>query len=174
MNYIRTLAEIAFFKGKPHDIAYNSTYLILSFTTVLLIGIAAGSAVGKISNPIYYILVQFGILGIFFYLLLLANNKASRFIQSASALYGIIALSQVCAYFFVFILKISNFAIFFYLWAAVVQIYIFRETLECKTLKAVALFAGIQFSTNLILLALFPELVELLQNSVNQSTQTNS
>lgn len=174
MNYLKTIAEIAFFKGKPHDIAYNITYLVISFSVVLFIGITAVDKADKISNPSAYIFVQLAAVGGFLYLILLANKKASRFVQSATALYGIIALSQTIAFILIFLFKANGAAILIYLWSAAVQIYIIRETLECKTLKAFALYAAIQFSTNMLLLTLFPELIEILQNAMQQPTQANS
>lgn len=174
MNYLKTLVEIALFKGKPHDIAYNISYPIIAFIVALFVGVSAATAVGNISTPISFVFVQLISLGLFFYLILVASDKISRFVQSASSLYGTIALFQISAYLLIFIFRVSPLATFIYLWSAVVQIYIFRETLECKTLKAVALYAGIQFSTNLLLLMMFPELIEILQKSMAPPTQSNS
>jgi len=174
MNYLKTIAEIALFKGKPHDIAYNTLYLIASFSIVLLIGMSTAVEAEKISQPGSYAFVQSAALGLMFYLILFANRKKERFIQGASALYGIIALSQIFAYFFVFLLKANGIAVLISLWSAAVQIYIIRETLECKTLKAVALYAGIQFFIIMLLLTMFPELSEILQKAIDQPTKTNS
>lgn len=167
MNHLKTIVEIALFKGKPNDIDYNIIYLLLPYCIVLVIGTTIAGA-EKINNPGFYAFIHSSALGLLFYLVLLLNNKATRFIQGASALYGVIALSQIIAYSFIFILTAKGIAAFISLWSAAVQIYIIRETLECKLIKAVALYACIQFVIFTLLLTLFPDLNEILQNTMNQ------
>ena len=168
MNYLSTLPQIAIFKAKPQDIPYNVSYLFASFVGALLIAMFSASQTQKLSNPATYAAVQYIAFAVLFYLILVVNQKAERFVQSASAFFGIVALAQILTYLLIFVAKLGSFAILISLWSAVVQIYILRETLESSTLKAVALYACIQFSIIMILLSMFPELAEIVQASMQQ------
>lgn len=171
MKYLKTIGEIALFRAKPHDVDYNILYLIAAFGLVLFIGISTAIEAEQFNNPGGIVLVKHTLLGALFYLVLLAHKKPSRFVQSASALFGIIALCQIFALFFSFLLKSHGSIVIFQIWVTVLQVYIIRETLECKTPKAIGLFIGIELCITMIILSAFPEVREVMQAMMDEAAK---
>ena len=159
------LLQIAFFRSKPQDLPFNPYYAGFAIVVLIATSYYPLAFANKFSQPFALTLCKISLLAAFIFLILKLNKKDSRFIQSITVIFGIQALLQSIALFIPVQEGASIFTLFIGLWSLAIAIYVLKEALECSISSALFLTLGYQMMIGSLLMFLFPEILQLLQEA---------
>ena len=162
MSTIRILFDIIFFKAKPSDTPFNINATTLAFACAWFTSILSSSMPNNLANSFIFSLLQIGTYGAMIALFLNLNKKQNRIHQTLLAAYGTLAIINIIAFIFIFILIGSPLLVFpIAIWSFIIQMNILKNSLEIGFGQAIFMLIGILFSIQFIILALinlaFPE-----------------
>lgn len=157
------LLQIAFFKAKPQDFPFSPYYAAFVTLALIVANYYPLALTNKLSQPLALILCKVSLLATFIFLILKLNKKDSRFIQSITVIFGTQVLVQIIAIFISIPAGVSIFALVLELWALAISIYVLKEALECNVPSSLFLTLGYHMMTGSLLMFLFPEILQTLQ-----------
>lgn len=165
MQTFYQLLQIAFFRAKPQNFPFNPSYAGLAIFAFIITSYYPLVLQGKISQPLALACCQAALLTLSIFLILKLNKKDTRFIQSITVILGIQALLQIITLFLPLQEGVSIYTLFIGLWAFSISIYVLKEALECSVSSSLFLTLGYQMMVGSLLLFLFPEILQSLQEA---------
>ena len=164
---IRTLIQICLFKAKPQDLDTSVNLLVMTVVATLGLFMVRNNYFMASKDILAISLTQVGLLGLGLRILLALFSKSSRWLQSATALYGCSALILFAVILFVLLfntslasgnlLLIQLAIIASGLWYFAILVFIIRETLEIGVVLAFFMALAVELFFAIILLILFGE-----------------
>lgn len=157
MQIIRQLIEIILRKRQPQDLAYDLNAAVIGAVGITGLGYLVYSKMPGISQPLFYnaAMVVFQAIGI--YALLAMNNKANRFVQTITAIFGVSLILQVLTIASGQIPILAMFGLILTVWNFILIVFILRSALECSTLKATLLTFAYHFFMGILMVMVFPK-----------------
>lgn len=166
MKIIRQLFEIILRKRQPQDLDYDLNAAVISLICSIGIGYLVYSSLPQISQPFIYNVGMTCLQALGIYGFLSINKKATRFIQTITAIFGTTVILQILT---IGIGKIEILAIFGFaitMWNLILAIFIIRSALECSTVKAVFITLGYHLFMGIMMATLFPKFPVELQSII--------
>ena len=146
MNVLNQLLQIITLQRRPSDIDYSETALALAFAAAVCSGyLFAGaflqvfSEISKVAltrPPFWLLVIQLLTQSGFFYLLLKYNNKENRFVQTATALFGITALMQLICFASLQVPQLLIVTPLAIGWNIYLMVAVLSQAIECSLGKA--------------------------------------
>lgn len=167
MQIIKQLVEISLRKREPQDLDYNlHAAILLTFSVVLLRYIVFRSS-NSFSNPFAYGLVSVIGESLVIYALLRSQDKASRFVQTITALFGItmilalvfgitVIATQTPAIMMIALILLIALPVLM-IWSFYLMVLILRAALDCSFIASLMLTIGYSSIGALLVSLLFPE-----------------
>ncbi len=161
---IQTLIQICLFRAKPQDLGASVTVLVVAIIATFVLFMVRNYYLIASPDILAISLAQTGLLGIGLRILLALTSKSSRWLQSATALYGCCGLILLAIILCIMLfngasagnLLLMQFAVIgFGLWFFVVIVYIIRETLEIGNVPAFFITLALELFFTITLLVLF-------------------
>lgn len=174
MKIIKQLFEIIFRKRQPQDLDYDLNAAVISLLCSIGVGYLVYSALPQISQPLIYNIGMTGLQALGIYGFLAINKKATRFIQTVTAIFGTTVILQILT---VGIGKVEVLAIFSFvitMWNLILAIIIIRSALECSTIKAVFVTLAYHLFMGIMMAMLFPQFPIELQSIIEAANTAAS
>lgn len=172
MQIIRQLFEIIIRKRQPQDLDYNSAAALISLISSIAIGYMVYSVIPQISKPLMYNIAMVLLQTVAIYGFLAINQKATRFIQTITAIFGVTVILQIITVGLGQLGVLASFAFLVTLWNLILVVFIMRTALECSTIKAVFVTLGYHLFMGIVMSLIFPNfpgelqaMLEAAQNS---------
>ena len=169
MTIIKQLFEILIRQRQPQDIDYDINAAVLSFFAVLALGYFLTSMQPVYSQPLLYSAAQTIIQTALVFLLLKIAGNDNRFVQTLTALFGVSAMLLMLILILVQVPALVAMPFFINLWSLYISILIFKAALDCRTGLAILVAIAYQIITSLLVLLLFPELLQELLSIFEQA-----
>ncbi|MBX2847624.1 MAG: hypothetical protein KTR16_04840 [Acidiferrobacterales bacterium] len=163
MKILVQLCEIIILKRRPQDISYDSSAAVIAFMATAATSYFSVVLANVFSQPLGYVMVQVVAQAIIFYGLLSITRKQVRFVQTMTALFGVTAILQFITLFLTQIPGLGGLSLLLAAWNFYLMIIILKEAIECSTLQSIILTILYHFVIGVILLLIFPELFEKMQ-----------
>ena len=163
MTILKQLFEIIILKRRPADIYYDPLAAGIAFVAAVATAYFQVIAAGTFNQPLPFVLAQGIAQGLVFYGLLTYNDKANRFIQTVTVLFGVSAILQFVGLLFVQAPGFEILGLIITSWNFFLMILILREAIECATMPAIAITIAYHFLIGVILIMIFPDIFQQMQ-----------
>ncbi|HAU67314.1 MAG: hypothetical protein P8I38_10580 [Arenicella sp.] len=168
MDTIRQLFEIITLRRKVGDLDYNPSVALIAGAVLVSLGAYINSLTPELSQPFAISLVQYIVQAALLYGLLSMLSKSSRFVQTASAIFGTTALLQIMALILIVTTGFAAMGFSFTIWNFYISIIILRDSLEITTLVSLLWTLALQALTAVIVMMLFPDFLAMIQSVAEQ------
>lgn len=174
MSIVVELFELILFKRKAKDISYSSEAALICFVAFLGTSYFQLSQSQILQAPLLFAIVQAGALALIFFLVLSASKKQMRFIQMATAIFGISAILQFAGLLLAVLPGLIVVGTLLSVLNIVLMIVILRDTLEIGTVRAIFIAIASHFAVGTILFFMFPEFYDTLQQAIQASQEVSN
>lgn len=140
MNILQQLIQIITLQRRPQDIAFDQNSAVFYFVLTAGITFITSAQAGVFSQPLLISLIQTSSQALILFLFLKASGFATRFVQTATALFGTTAILSLIVWLLAQLPGVSFLVIFLTVWSFYLTILILRDALDASVLKS-ALFA---------------------------------
>ena len=157
MQIFKQLIEIALRKREPQDLTYSLEVAILLTASMAILRYISFNAMESLSNPIAYSVASVVGECALIYILLRRQNKANRFVQTLTALFGIALIATAVSVLMAMTVILQLALPVLLIWSIYLAVIILRSALECSTLKALLLTIAYKTFGYLMVILLFPK-----------------
>lgn len=164
MNIFQQLVQIILRQRQPQDIDFDQNAAIFYVVATAGINYITSAQSGAFTQPLLISVVQtLAQAGVLFLFLKIAN-KSSRFVQTATALFGITAILSILVWVIAQIGVLSLLAFILLVWSFVLTVLILRAAFDTKLILAFLLTVALGAASVMITLLVIPDYVtEALQ-----------
>lgn len=171
MKLFSQLLELIALRRKAHDIPYFPEAALTCFVAYTLTTYfqLAASPTQLPVNHASFAIAQAVLQGLMYFLLLSINRKQNRFIQMATAIFGVMAILQFLSLIIISLGIAPILGVFISGWSFALLVIILRDTLDCSLIVAILLTIAYHFVVGLCLFMLFPDFFAFVQQQMPQA-----
>lgn len=163
MTALTQLIEILTLRRRPQDLSYDPAAAALYFVLVLGLSYISTAQLPTFSQPLKISLIQTVAQAATLYLFLTIAKKANRFIQTATALFGTMAILSIFSLIATQVPILGILALFATGWSFYIMVLIFRDCFETSTLNGVLIVIGLNLVAGSLTIMLLPSYLAELQ-----------
>jgi uncharacterized protein (DUF486 family) len=157
MQIIKQLIQILLRKREPQDLDYSLQAAILLAMSVVFLRYISFSSMSSLSNPLGYSLVSSIGEALVIYALLRSQDKAGRFVQTVTALFGITVLVTMASVIMTVTVILQLALPVLVIWSIYLTVLILRAALDCSMLASLMLTIGYTAISYLLVILIFPK-----------------
>lgn len=157
MQIIKQLVEISLRKRQPQDLDYNLQAAIMLAMSVVFLRYTSFTTLSSLSNPLGYSLVSVIGESLVIYALLRSQDKAGRFVQTITALFGITVIATIASVIMTVTVVLQLALPVLMIWSIYLMVLILRAALECSIIAALMLTIGYNAIGYMLVILLFPK-----------------
>lgn len=171
MSSITQIIQLYVRQRSPQDIDYNETAAIGLFLVSILITYWNLEMNNSYPQPFLIASTEQAIHALFFYGVLLAHNKTSRFVQLMIGMLGVAVLSKLLLIVIGGSTSLQVIRRVIIFWSLFLSVCIVKEALDCSYLRSILISFVSTLVVTFVLLAIFPSLAVEFQRAVEAANQ---
>lgn len=157
MQIIKQLYQISVRKREPQDLDYSLETAIALTMGIVFLRYASLSTMSSLSNPLAYSLASTVGESAAIYAILLSQGKASRFVQTLTALFGVTMIASAASILMTLTVILQLALPVLFIWSFYIMVLILRSALECSTAASLLLTIAYKIAGGFLLIILFPK-----------------
>jgi hypothetical protein len=157
MQIIKQLVQISLRKREPQDLEFNLQAAILLAMSVVFLRYISFISLSSLSNPLGYSLVSVIGESLVIYALLRSQQKAGRFVQTITALFGVTVIATMASVIMTLTVVLQLALPVLMIWSFYLMVLILRAALDCSTIASLMLTIGYNAIGYMLVIFLFPE-----------------
>lgn len=173
MSILTQLIEIIILRRRPQDLAFDQLSVVLYLVIATGLNYIAMAYSGAFSKPILISCIQYGAQALGLFLMLKISGKAERYVQSATAYFGVMAVMTTLSLLSIFVPGLYLMQVFVAGWSFYLGMIILRDAFDASSIRAIFLFLGLNLSATLLTALLVPEYVIEAQAFLTQPVPEN-
>ena len=165
MNIVVQLLQIITLKRSPSDISYDPNTAVMAFIAAVAISFLQLLASQQISTPLPFVTTQNLAQAAVFWLILRINDKENRYIQAATALFGVSAMLQLVVLALMQVPTMIVFGVIISGWNFYLLALILSTAIDAGIGRSLIITFAYHIAIGFLLTPLFPEQYEQIQNA---------
>ena len=165
MNIIVQLLQIITLKRSPSDIRYEPNTAVLAFLAAIGVSYLQLLTSQQISTPLPFVATQNLAQAAVFWLILKTKDKENRYIQSATALFGVSAILQLVVLALMQAPTMIMFGIIITGWNFYLLALILSRAIDAGIGRSLIITFAYHIAIGFLLTPLFPEQYEQIQSA---------
>ncbi len=163
MNIFQELMQIIVLQRRPQDLSFDQTAAVFYFVLTVGLNYITSAQAGAFTQPLLISVIQGAAQAGLLFLFLQLANRAPRYIQTCTALFGITAILSALVWLLAQVAVLSIFVLMLMAWSFCLTILIMRDAFDASLLKAVFIAVALGAFSVMITMLVVPTYMQEAQ-----------